>query len=60
MAVWGGLINSYEKKRSERQRRKGKIYSFEYIVPRNSNKRKENLPQGTMQINRGKQQNGKH
>ena len=26
MAVWGGLTNSCEKKRSERQRRKGKIY----------------------------------
>ena len=25
MAVWGGLTNSYEKKRSENQRRKGKI-----------------------------------
>ena len=25
-AVWGGLTNSYEKKRSEKQRRKGKIY----------------------------------
>ena len=25
MAVWGGLINSCEKKRGERQRRKGKI-----------------------------------
>ena len=26
MAVWGGLTNSYQKKRSERQRRKGNIY----------------------------------
>ena len=25
MAVWGGLTNSYEKKRREKQRRKGKI-----------------------------------
>ena len=25
MAVWGGLINSCEKKRSKKQRRKGKI-----------------------------------
>ena len=24
-AVWGGLTNSYEKKRGEKQRRKGKI-----------------------------------
>ena len=27
MAVWGGLTNSCEKKRSERQRRKGNIYT---------------------------------
>ena len=26
MVVWGGLTKSWEKKRSERQRRKGKIY----------------------------------
>ena len=26
MTVWGGLTNSCEKKRSEKQRRKGKIY----------------------------------
>ena len=26
MVVWGGLTNSYEKKRSERQRRIGNIY----------------------------------
>ena len=26
MAVWGGLTNSCEKKRSKKQRRKGKIY----------------------------------
>ena len=29
MVVLGGLTNSYEKKRSERQRRKRKIYLFE-------------------------------
>ena len=29
MVVLGGLTNSYEKKRSERQRRKGKIYPFD-------------------------------
>ena len=33
--VWGGLINSWEKKRSERQRRKGKIYPTECRVPEN-------------------------
>ena len=26
MAAWGGLTNSHEKKRNEKQRRKGKIY----------------------------------
>ena len=30
---------TYEKKRSERQRRKGKIYPFECIVPENSKER---------------------
>ena len=30
MAVWGGLINSCEKKRSQKQRRKGKLYPFEF------------------------------
>ena len=29
MAVWGGLTNSCEKKRSKKQKRKGKICSFE-------------------------------
>ena len=28
MAVWGGLKNSYEKKRSKKQRRKGKIHPY--------------------------------
>ena len=35
MVVWGGLTNSCENKRSERQRRKGKIYPFEWRVPKN-------------------------
>ena len=35
MAVWGGLTNSCEKKRSEKQRRKGKINPFECRVPKN-------------------------
>ena len=33
MAVWGGLTNSCEKKESEKQRRKEKIYPFECRVP---------------------------
>ena len=39
MAVWAGLTNSCEKKRSEKQRRKGKIYPFECRVPKNSKER---------------------
>ena len=41
MAVWGGLTNSYEKKRSEKQRRKGKIFPFEFRVPKQSNEDKK-------------------
>ena len=37
MAVWVGLTNSFEKKKSEKQRRKGKI--SECRVPKNSKKR---------------------
>ena len=39
IAVWGGLINSCEKKRSWKQKRKGKIYPFEYRIPKNSKER---------------------
>jgi len=39
MVVWGGLTKSYEKKRSEQERRKGKIYPHECRVPKNSKKR---------------------
>ena len=39
MAVLGVLTNSCEKKRSEKQRRKGKIYPFECRVPKNSKER---------------------
>ena len=39
MVVWGGLTNSCEEKRSQKQRRKGKIYPFEYRVPKNSKER---------------------
>ena len=38
-AVWGGLTNSCEKKRSEKQRRKVKIYPFECRVLKNSKER---------------------
>ena len=39
MAVWRGLTNSYEEKRSEKQGRKGKIDPFERRVPENSKER---------------------
>ena len=39
MAVWGGLTNSCEKKRSEKQRRKGKIQASECRVPKNNKER---------------------
>ena len=36
IVVWGGLTNKREKKRSERQRQKGKIYPFGYRDQKNS------------------------
>ena len=39
MVIWGGLTNSLENMRSERQRRKGKIYSSERRAPTNSKER---------------------
>ena len=39
------LRNSCEKKRSEKQRRKGKICPFECRVPKNSKEKQESLPQ---------------
>ena len=42
MVVWGGLKNSWEKKRSERQRRKGKKCPSECGVPKNSKERIRN------------------
>ena len=39
VAVVGGLTNSCEKTRLEKQRRKGKIHPFECKVPKNSKER---------------------
>ena len=50
---------SCEKKRSTKQRRKGKIYVSKCRVPKNRKERKESLPQQSVQRNKGKQQNGK-
>ena len=41
MAVWGGLTNSCEKKRSEKQRRKGKIFPFEAEFQRTARRDKK-------------------
>ena len=41
IAVWGGLTNSCEKKRSEKQMRKGKILASECRVPKNSKRDKK-------------------
>ena len=40
-AVWGGFTNSYEKKRSEKQRRKGKIYHLNAEFQRIARRDKE-------------------
>ena len=55
IVVCGGFTNSWEKKRSERQKRKGKMYPTEWKVPKNSKERYESLPKWLMQRNRGKQ-----
>ena len=41
MAVCGGLTNSCEKERSQKQRRIGKIYPFECRVSKNSKEDKK-------------------
>ena len=52
--VWGGLINSWEKKRSEKQKKNEKIYPTECRVPENSKEKLENIHRWTMQRKRGK------
>ena len=39
ITVLGGLTERCEKKRSKKQSRKGKIYPFEYSIPKNSKER---------------------
>ena len=46
--------NSCEKKRSEKQRRKGKIFPFEFRLQKDIKEREESLPPGSLQRNRGK------
>ena len=52
---WRGPTNSWEKKRSERQCRTGKIYPSEYRVPKNSKERLESLSKWSVQRNGPKQ-----
>ena len=59
MAVWAGLTNSCEKKRSKKQRRKGKISASECRVPKNSKKRQESLLSNQCKEIEGKKKNGK-
>ena len=58
IVVWGGLTDSCEKKRTERQRIQGKIYPSECRATKNK-ERKENLPKRSMQGNRGNNRMGK-
>ena len=47
-------LQNCEKKGTEKQRRKGKIYPFEYRDPKNGEERQESHPQGSVERNRGK------
>ena len=49
VAVWEGLTNSCEKKRSETQKTKGKVHTSKCRVPKNSKEREDSHPKSTMQ-----------
>ena len=59
MAIWGGLTNSCEKKRGEKQRRKGKIHHFNAEFQRIERRDKKAFLSDQCKINRGKQSNEK-
>ena len=59
MVVGGGLTDSCEKKRRERQRRKGKIYPFECRVPKNRKQRLKKKKKASSVINGKKQRKTK-
>ena len=59
MAVWGGLTNSCEKKRSEKQRRKGKIQNLNAEFQRIARRDKKAFLSDQCKEIREKQQNGK-
>ena len=59
-AVWGGLTDSCEKKRSKKQRRKGKVFPFECRVSKkaffriNAKKRRKTIEWERLEISSGK------
>ena len=59
MAVWGGLTNSCEKERSEKQRRKERYKHLNAEFQRIPRRDKKAFPQRSKERNRGRQQNGK-
>ena len=59
MAVWGGLTNSCEKNRSEKQRRKGKIQTSECRVQRIARRDKKAFFSDHCKETEKKKQNGK-
>ena len=58
MAVWGGLRNSCEKKRSEKQRRKGRYKHLNAEFQRIARRDNKAFLSDQCKKNRGKQQNG--
>ena len=50
VVIWGGLTNSWENKRSERQRRKGKINPTECRVPETARRDKNILGEHCKEI----------
>ena len=59
MVVSGGLTNSCEKKRSEKQRRKERYKHLNAEFQRVARRDKKAFPRDQCKKNRGKQQNGK-
>ena len=58
-AVWGGLTNSCEKKRGEKQRRKERYKHLNAEFQRIARRDKKAFLTRSMQRNRGKEQNEK-
>ena len=60
MAVWGGLTKSFEKKRSKKQRRKGKYRHLNAEFQRIARTDKKAVLSDQCKEIEEKQQNGKH